>query len=169
MDHIFTKLDSSVELNDPGNDQIECSASDREEAPHRSQQEHSHPKLEKKGRNPSQLRSQPAVASSAGMRSTSNKVISMLGAANGTQIILMEPHSFEELSQAILALRERKVVVLNMTIFDSEQAQRAIDFVAGATYAIDGHPQLISERVFLFAPSGVHVNTQSGVVHNDKL
>jgi len=75
----------------------------------------------------------------------------------------MEPHSFEELSQAILALRERKVVVLNMTIFEPEQAQRAID--AGATYAIDGHPQLISERVFLFAPSCVHVSTQSGVVN----
>jgi len=33
----------------------------------------------------------------------------------------------------------RKVVVLNMTTFDPEQAQRAIDFVAGATYAIDAH------------------------------
>jgi len=31
-------------------------------------------------------------------------------------MLLMEPHSFEELSQAIQALRERKVVVLNMTI-----------------------------------------------------
>lgn len=159
MDHIFTKLNSSVELNDPGNDQIERSASEKEEDPHRSQQEYSYPKPEKKGRNPSQLRSQPAVASSADMGSTSNKVISMLGAANGSQMILMEPHSFEELSQAIVALRERKVVVLNMTIFEPEQAQRAIDFVAGATYAIDGHPQFISEGVFLFAPSCVHVST----------
>lgn len=169
MDHIFTKLDSSIELNDPGDNQIECSASEREEAPHRSQQEHSHPKPQIKGRNLNQLRSQPGVASSADMGSTSNKVISMLGAANASQMILMQPHSFEELSQAILALRERKVVVLNMTIFEPEQAQRAIDFVAGATYAIDGHPQLISERVFLFAPSCVHVSTQSGVVNNDKL
>jgi len=40
------------------------------------------------------------------------------------------------LSQAILALQERKVVVLNMTIL-SLSRQRAIDFVAG-NYAIDG-------------------------------
>jgi len=41
----------------------------------------------------------------------------MLGAAKEiSQMLLMEPHSFEELSQAIQALRERKVVVLNMTI-----------------------------------------------------
>jgi len=64
-----------------------------------------------------QLRSQPTVASSTGIGSTSNKVISMLGAAKEiSQMLLMEPHSFEELSQAIQALRERKVVVLNMTI-----------------------------------------------------
>jgi len=32
--------------------------------------------------------------------------------------------------------------------FEPEQAA-AIDFVAEATYAIDGHPQLISERVLV--------------------
>jgi len=49
---------------------------------------------------------------------------SMSGAANGiSQVVVMEPRSFAEMAQAIQALRERKVVVLNMTTFDPE-AQR---------------------------------------------
>ena len=48
---------------------------------------------------------------------------------------------------------------------DPDQAQRAVDFVAGGTYAIDGHQERIGESIFLFTPSCVQVSTQTGVVH----
>jgi cell division inhibitor SepF len=67
--------------------------------------------------------------------------------------------------QVIQALRERKSVVLNLTIMDPDQAQRAVDFVAGGTYAIDGHQERIGESIFLFTPSCVQVSTQQGVIH----
>ena len=83
----------------------------------------------------------------------------MRKAANGlSQVVVMEPRSFEELPQAILALRERKVVVLNMISFNPEQTQRAVDFVSGGTYAINGHSQWIGEQTFLFTPSCVQVS-----------
>lgn len=105
-------------------------------------------------------RSQAAAASSTEMRSSiRNKVIAMRGPNVISQVVIMEPRSFEEMAEAILALRERKTVVLNMTTFDPEQAQRAIDFVSGATYAIDANPQSISEGIFLFAPSCVFVSS----------
>ena len=94
------------------------------------------------------------------------KVIGMPGANNAVpEVVVFEPHSFEEMPQVIQALRERKSVVLNLTIMDPDQAQRAVDFVAGGTYAIDGHQERIGESIFLFAPSCVQVSTQSGVVH----
>ena len=40
---------------------------------------------------------------------------------------------------------------------DPDQAQRAVDFVAGGTYAIDGHQERVGESIFLFAPSCVNV------------
>jgi len=76
---------------------------------------------------------------------------------------VMEPRSFEEMPQAIQALRERKSVVLNLNVMDPDQAQRAVDFVAGGTYAIDGHRERIGESIFLFTPSCVQVVTQAGV------
>ena len=40
---------------------------------------------------------------------------------------------------------------------EPDQAQRAVDFVAGGTFAIDGHQERVGESIFLFAPSCVTV------------
>lgn len=97
--------------------------------------------------------------------STMSNVIGMPGAVNGiSEVVVMEPKSFEEMPQAIQALRERKSVVLNLTMMDPDQAQRSVDFIAGGTYALDGHQERIGESIFLFTPSCVQVSTQSGVV-----
>ena len=90
----------------------------------------------------------------------SSKVVGMPGIANSSsEVILMEPRSFDEMPQAIQALRERKTVILNLTMMDPDQAQRAVDFVAGGTYAIDGHQERVGESIFLFAPSCVNVSS----------
>ena len=97
---------------------------------------------------------------------TVNNVIGMPGAANGiSEVVVIEPRTFEEMPQVIQALRERKSVVLNLTIMDPDQAQRAVDFVAGGTFAIDGHQERIGESIFLFTPSCVQVSTQAGIVN----
>jgi cell division inhibitor SepF len=95
-----------------------------------------------------------------------NNVIGMPGLANGnSEVIVIEPHSFEEMPQVIQALRERKSVVLNLNIMNPEEAQRAVDFVAGGTYAMDGHQERVGESIFLFTPSCVKVSSLSGIIH----
>jgi len=90
--------------------------------------------------------------------SGSSNVIGMPGIASGSsEVSLMEPRSFDEMPRAIQALRERKTVILNLTMMEPDQAQRAVDFVAGGTYAIDGHQERVGESIFLFAPSCVNV------------
>ena len=78
------------------------------------------------------------------------------------EVCLMEPRSFDEMPRAIQALRERKTVILNLTMMEPDQAQRAVDFVAGGTFAIDGHQERVGESIFLFAPSCVTVTTAGG-------
>jgi len=91
-----------------------------------------------------------------------SKVIGMPGISNSSsEVSLMEPRSFDEMPQAIQALRERKTVILNLTMMDPDQAQRAVDFIAGGTYAIDGHQERVGESIFLFAPSCVNVTSSS--------
>ncbi len=90
-------------------------------------------------------------------------VIGMPGLTNAAaEVCLMEPRSFDEMPRAIQALRERKTVILNLTMMEPDQAQRAVDFVAGGTFAIDGQQERVGESIFLFAPSCVTVTTATG-------
>ncbi|BEV36619.1 cell division protein SepF [Synechococcus sp. M16CYN] len=87
-----------------------------------------------------------------------SNVIGMPGISTAiAEVSLMEPRSFDEMPRAIQALRERKAVILNLTMMEPDQAQRAVDFVAGGTFAIDGHQERIGESIFLFAPSCITV------------
>ena len=89
-------------------------------------------------------------------------VIGMPGiSSSAAEVSLMEPRSFDEMPRAIQALRERKTVILNLTMMEPDQAQRAVDFVAGGTFAIDGHQERVGESIFLFAPSCVTVTNAS--------
>ncbi len=93
---------------------------------------------------------------------SSSNVIGMPGISTATaEVNLMEPRSFDEMPRAIQALRERKTVILNLTMMEPDQAQRAVDFVAGGTFAIDGHQERVGESIFLFAPSCVTVTNAS--------
>ena len=101
--------------------------------------------------------SQPNPFEARGNFSSSN-VIGMPGiSTNDSEVSLMEPRSFDEMPRVIQALRERKTVILNLTMMEPDQAQRAVDFVAGGTFAIDGHQERVGESIFLFAPSCVTV------------
>ena len=91
-----------------------------------------------------------------------SNVIGMPGISSAAaELNLMEPRSFDEMPRAIQALRERKTVILNLTMMEPDQAQRAVDFVAGGTFAIDGHQERVGESIFLFAPSCVTVTNTS--------
>ncbi|HHP7246231.1 MAG TPA: cell division protein SepF, partial [Elainellaceae cyanobacterium] len=137
---------------------------DGEEYQNLYQEEHIEPAQEEE---PRRRRMRERSALSSMDRGTTagamNNVIGMPGAANGmSEVVVIEPRSFEEMPQVIRALRERKSVVLNLTVMDPDQAQRSVDFVAGGTYAIDGHQERIGESIFLFTPSCVQVSTQPG-------
>jgi cell division inhibitor SepF len=168
VNSIFSKLRDFVGLNDPVDYEYEYTEVDGEDYRNLYQEEHPQPAPEEEPRRrsnsgSSRLRERSILSSEANMTSSVNNVIGMPGAANGmSEVMVMEPRTFEEMPQVIRALRERKSVVLNLTIMDPDQAQRAVDFVAGGTYAIDGHQERIGESIFLFTPSCVQVSTQMG-------
>ena len=119
------------------------------------------PNTRRSNREALQLTNEPTMGTG-----TRNNVIGMPGISNSVaEVVVVEPHSFEEMPQVIQTLRERKSVVLNLNVMDPEEAQRAVDFVAGGTYAIDGHQERIGESIFLFTPSCVKVSSLAGTVY----
>ncbi|MGG6267022.1 cell division protein SepF [Leptolyngbya sp. AN03gr2] len=172
---IFSKLRDFVGLNEPVEYEYEYDEMDGQEYQTLYQEESAAPPApvavneeENRTRRTNRFRDRAVGIGSetTGVGAAMNNVIGMPGAANGiSEVVVVEPRTFEEMPQVIQALRERKSVVLNLTIMDPDQAQRAVDFVAGGTYAIDGHQERIGESIFLFTPSCVQVSTQAGVLN----
>jgi cell division inhibitor SepF len=167
VSNIFSKLRDFVGFNE-ADYEYEYDEMDGEEYQNLYQQEHpqaQQPMQDEESRARRRFRDRPIgapVAAEMGSAPISN-VIGMPGASGISEVVVMEPRSFEEMPLCIQALRERKSVVLNLTIMDPDQAQRAVDFVAGGTFAIDGHQERIGESIFLFTPSCVNVSTQSSL------
>lgn len=78
-----------------------------------------------------------------------------------SEVIVIEPRSFDEALEIVEELRCRRSVVLNLQYLDTEQSQRVVDFLSGATHALDGHQQRVGQGVFIFAPNNFTINTES--------
>ena len=88
---------------------------------------------------------------------------------NGVPYIkIFEPREFDQVPQAIEAIREGESVIMNLTMMKPEQAQRAVDFVAGGTFYGRGFQERIGESIFLFASKVFEVRNMAAVSDDKK-
>jgi cell division inhibitor SepF len=80
--------------------------------------------------------------------------------SQSTQVVVVEPRAFEDALEMIDHLRVKKSVILNLHLLDTAQSQRVVDFLSGATHALDGHQQRIGDGVFIFTPSNVVIRSE---------
>jgi cell division inhibitor SepF len=78
----------------------------------------------------------------------------------GNEVVVIEPHSFDDAATIVQYLKDRKIVMLNLHLLDKEQCQRTIDFVCGASQALNGNPKKVGDLVFVFAPSNVTLSSE---------
>lgn len=88
--------------------------------------------------------------------STGSKVISMNG--RGVEVYVIKPQDFAEAQTAADLLKKGRTVVINLEGVELTIAQRSIDFIGGATYALNGSLQAVSNNIFIAAPDSIEVS-----------
>ncbi|MFH5836372.1 cell division protein SepF [Proteiniclasticum sp. C24MP] len=84
-----------------------------------------------------------------------NKVVNLHG--NNTKINIIKPNTFDEAPQICESLKANMIVVVNTSSLEPRTAQRLLDFIAGATYALSGDLQEVENGVYVLSPSMVEV------------
>ena len=79
------------------------------------------------------------------------------------EVCVIKPNSIDDEREITDTLLNGRTVVINMEGLNVDIAQRIIDFISGATYAMQGNLQKISTYIFLATPSGVDI---SGDIQN---
>ncbi|MGE5576145.1 MAG: cell division protein SepF [Syntrophothermus sp.] len=80
--------------------------------------------------------------------------------ASPARVVICEIRHFEEVQTVADHLKNRRMVIASVVATDREEAKRAVDFLSGAVYALDGGVQKIGEGVFLFTPENVTVDNE---------
>ena len=73
------------------------------------------------------------------------------------KMIVYHPVSYGDAQNIIDNLKSRKPVIVNMEELDVAAAQRILDFISGAIYAINGTIAKISRGIFVVAPNNYDV------------
>ena len=79
---------------------------------------------------------------------------------NNMRLVITKPREFPEAQQIVEHIKGRKPVLVNVEDTDKNEAKRIIDFISGATFALDGNMQKVSQQIFVFAPAQVEVNAE---------
>lgn len=75
-----------------------------------------------------------------------------------SEVYVIKPHEISESQTVTDFLKEGKTIVINMEGLELAPAQRIIDFIGGACYALNGSLQAISANIFIAAPNTIEVS-----------
>lgn len=90
-------------------------------------------------------------------KQNNSKVVNIHTAASA-KVVIIKPNDYDEAANICDNLRNRKIVVVNTTVLEAKIAQRLLDFIGGACYALSGELQQVEKGVYILSPSNVEVS-----------
>lgn len=110
---------------------------------------------------PAQKKQKTAKQTRSTAPSNNNKLVSINSSRSqysSQHVYVIKPDEFDDAQMIIDHLRSGQAIVINMEGIELSTAQRIIDFIAGACYAVDGSLQAISGNIFIAAPNDIYVS-----------
>lgn len=92
-------------------------------------------------------------------RRKDSKVVN-IHTATSAKVMIIKPTMFEEATDICDDLKNRKIVVVNTSSLEPKVAQRLLDFMGGASYALGGELQEVEKGVYILSPSNVEVTNE---------
>lgn len=93
----------------------------------------------------------------------STVTVTTTGSTTNRNVVLYSPKSFEDVQMLIDFLKRHEPAVVDLAGVADASAQRILDFLSGAIYALSGSIHRISGSIFLLTPSGVNITVPSDI------
>ena len=71
--------------------------------------------------------------------------------------MISQPMFYEDAKEIIDYLRSKKPVVVNLEKVDNPTAQKIVNIISGAVYALDGSMQKVSAGIILVVPNNMGI------------
>lgn len=95
----------------------------------------------------------------------------MMNGNENSRLVVYAPNRFEEVQILVDHMKADRPVIVSLEGLDGDLARSMLDFICGATYALEGSMQKISGNIFLVAPRDVDVssNLKEALLARDSL
>lgn len=93
--------------------------------------------------------------------SKKGKIINMPASnpSSKMRMIVYQPNNNEDTQDIIDNLKDRKAIIVNLDELETDVAQRVLDFISGAVYALNGSIKKVARSIFVVAPSNIDVDS----------
>lgn len=78
--------------------------------------------------------------------------------ASGLELIIRQPTSFNDSQEICDLLKQERAIIVNLEKVEPELAQKMMDFISGAIYALDAKIHQISGAIFCISPEKVDIS-----------
>lgn len=76
------------------------------------------------------------------------------------KVSLKKPDEFQDIMDIVDEVKQKKIVIMNVSEVDPKKAQRMIDYIVGSCYALGASFEEISKSIYVIAPEGVEVTNE---------
>ena len=79
-------------------------------------------------------------------------------ASSGLELIIRQPSTFNDSQEICDLLKQERAIIINLEKVEPELAQKMMDFISGAIYALDAKIHQISGCIFCISPAKVDIS-----------
>ena len=87
------------------------------------------------------------------------KVVS-LNQPNRMELLNFTMLSYDMTGEICGYIKNRKPIIVNMEKLAPHEMQRAVDYLTGACFALNGSVEKVTDNIFIFAPEHVNINPE---------
>jgi cell division inhibitor SepF len=88
-----------------------------------------------------------------------NKIVN-IHTASSAKVVISKPINYDEGTAIVDNLKNRRIVIVNITGVEQKVGHKILDFLIGAIYALEGGLQQVEKGVFILTPSNVEVTSE---------
>ena len=85
------------------------------------------------------------------------KVLPMTGTVSTSKVVITQPEAYEDVEEIGEYLKQRKSVIVNLESINKDDGKRILDFLSGASFALEGSIQKVSNLIYLITPKTVEI------------
>jgi len=93
-------------------------------------------------------------------RNKKSNIMAIPGREKTLEMVLIKATTYDDMQVIARHIKERRVAVVNFEEMDKATAQRMVDFLSGAVFALEGAPKKVSGGTFIFSSSNVDLSGQ---------